>query len=599
MLKSFRERTKAILWIVVLAFVISIFALWGMDLRTPERSRGESDVVGSVDGEDISYQTYQNALNQLWTQMKEERGEEYEPSEIERNMLADQAWELAVQGRLMSEEIRKLDITVSDEELVAFLRKNPHPQLVKTFSDEEGQFDYQSYLRALADPEVDWTELERWGRAVIPEVKFQTYLLSQAHVPESDVLDRFKERTTTMRAQYVEIPVPAADPSAEVPEPELRALYEEKKEGFKEPAMRRIRVIEIEKKASPADDEDAAARLADIRAEIAGGSIDFATAAEENSDDGATASKGGDLGFIKQGSMDPEFDRVAFSLRPGEISEPFKSARGWHIVKLEERRTAQGAAEARVRHVLVEVEPGADTIDSLSTFIRRVTETIRDDGFEQAASKLSLPVREIEPFAQGMFVKDIGFVPRIVSFAFGNKAGSTSFPIETASTVYFVKVVEEIPERTRPFEDVRERLLADARLARADAAAKARADAARKDMIANGFEAGARAHGLDIQTTPQFKRMDQIPGVGGNTAFSTACWLLPLGAVSPPVKGQGRYHIIKLVERSELDVAAYGQARAGLVDEMRNEIASRFMANWYQGIRDKAKIEDLREKRLQ
>jgi peptidyl-prolyl cis-trans isomerase D len=598
MLKSIRERTKAILWIVVLAFVISIFALWGMDLRTPEISRGEGDRVGSVDGEDISYQTYQNALNQLWTQMKEERGEGYEPSEIERSVLSDQAWELTIQSRLMAREISKLDIAVSDDELVSFLRKNPHPQLVKMFTGEDGEFDYQSYLRALADPEVDWTELERWGRAVIPEVKFQTYLLSQVHLPENDVIDRFTQRTMTMRAQYVEIPVPAADPSLEIPEAQLRALYNEKKDDFKDPAMRRIRVIEIDKKPSAADEEDAAARLADLRGEIVRGSTDFATAAAENSDDAATAAKGGDLGFFKKGEMDPEFERVAFELRPGEISGPFKSAHGYHIVKVEERRSSQTVPEVRARHILIKVEPGFDTIDSLSTFIRQVTEAIRDDGFEQAAAKLKLATRDIEPFAQGMFVKDLGFVPRIVSFAFNYRTGDASYPIETATSVHFVKVIEEIPERARHFEETRARLLDDARLARADAAARTRADAARADMIASGFEAGAKTHGLDVRTTPPFKQMDQIPGVGANTAFSAACRLLAVGAVSPPVKGLGRYHIIKLLERSEPDIAAYSKARGGLVEEMRNEVASRFMANWYQGIRDKAKVEDLRERRL-
>lgn len=598
MLKSFRERTKAILWIVVLAFVISIFAFWGMDLRTPELGRAEGDAVGSVNGKNISYQTYQNAMNQLWTQMKEQRGETYEPSDIERSVLADQAWEVAVQSRLMAEEIRKLDIGVSDDELVSFLRRNPHPQLLAMFTGEDGRFDYQAYLRALADPEVDWTELERWGRAVIPEVKFQAYLLSQVYIPESDVLDRFKRQTATMRAQYVEIVFPPPDPSIEIPDAELRGLYERRKDEFKESATRRIRVIEIEKRPSAADERDAAERLAEIRADIAAGDIDFAAAAAESSDDAETAAKGGDLGFFKEGEKDPEFDRVVFSLRPGETSEPFRTARGWHIAKLEERRTSQGALEARARHILIEVEPGADTIDSLSTVIRQLTEEIREDGFEKAAAARKLETRDVGPFPQGLFVADLGFVPRIVSFAFNYRTGDASYPIETASSVHFVKVIEEIPERTKPFEEVRNRLLDESRTARAEAEARARADAARSEMIVLGFEAGALARGLAVQTTPPFKESDQIPGVGANTAFAAACRLLAVGAVSPPIKGFGRYHIIKLLERSEHDVAAYAHARAELLEEMRNEISSRYMANWYQGIRDKAKIEDLRERRL-
>jgi hypothetical protein len=46
-------------------------------------------------------------------------------------------------------------------------------------------------------------------------------------------------------------------------------------------------------------------------------------------------------------------------------------------------------------------------------------------------------------------------------------------------------------------------------------------------------------------------------------------------------------------------MAKYVEARQGIVSDMRNEVANRFMANWYQGVRDNAKVEDLRERPLQ
>jgi hypothetical protein len=170
MLRNLRERTKTILWIVVLAFVLSIFAVWGMDLRGPQQRKFDFSVVGTVDKEAISQQAYNDMLNQLYAQVKMQKGERYVPSDMERGLLADQAWELAVQGRIMQREIERLGITVSDAELVSFLRQNPHPSLQNVFKTQDGQFDYQAYLRALSDPDVDWTELERWGRAVIPEL---------------------------------------------------------------------------------------------------------------------------------------------------------------------------------------------------------------------------------------------------------------------------------------------------------------------------------------------------------------------------------------------------------------------------------------------
>jgi len=226
MLRNLRERTKTILWIVVLTFVISIFAVWGMDLRGPRQKEFDVNIVGNVDKEAISQQAYNDMLNQLYNQVKIQKGENYAPSDMERSLLADQAWELTVQGRLMQREIEKLHITVSDAELVSFLRQNPHPSLQNAFKSEDGQFDYQAYLKALADPEVDWTELERWGRAAIPEMKLQTYLVAQIHIPENDILERFKEQNVTMKARYVQMPIQKLEGSPYEPsDDELRDLY--------------------------------------------------------------------------------------------------------------------------------------------------------------------------------------------------------------------------------------------------------------------------------------------------------------------------------------------------------------------------------------
>jgi peptidyl-prolyl cis-trans isomerase C len=65
---------------------------------------------------------------------------------------------------------------------------------------------------------------------------------------------------------------------------------------------------------------------------------DFAKLAKEKSADRGSAVKGGDLGYFTKDQMVPEFAEAAFDLKKGEISEPVKSAFGWHIIKLQDRR---------------------------------------------------------------------------------------------------------------------------------------------------------------------------------------------------------------------------------------------------------------------
>lgn len=84
-------------------------------------------------------------------------------------------------------------------------------------------------------------------------------------------------------------------------------------------------------------DEDAQRRLEQLRLRIVGGD-DFAMLARANSDDTGSALNGGDLGWVNPGDTVPAFEREMDALSPGEISQPFESPFGWHILQVTERR---------------------------------------------------------------------------------------------------------------------------------------------------------------------------------------------------------------------------------------------------------------------
>jgi peptidyl-prolyl cis-trans isomerase C len=78
---------------------------------------------------------------------------------------------------------------------------------------------------------------------------------------------------------------------------------------------------------------------------------DFAKLAEENSADPGSKTKGGDLGYFAKGIMDPAFEKSAFSLKPGEISELVESSFGFHIIKVEDHRTKSMTDEATKKQI--------------------------------------------------------------------------------------------------------------------------------------------------------------------------------------------------------------------------------------------------------
>ncbi len=101
-------------------------------------------------------------------------------------------------------------------------------------------------------------------------------------------------------------------------------------------------------------DEDARNLLADIKLRLKNGE-DFAKLAIKYSDDKASATDGGDLGWVTPGKMVPDFEKVMDKLKVGEISDPFKTRFGWHIVQVEDRRQmddTEAFTRSRIRELL-------------------------------------------------------------------------------------------------------------------------------------------------------------------------------------------------------------------------------------------------------
>ena len=93
---------------------------------------------------------------------------------------------------------------------------------------------------------------------------------------------------------------------------------------------------------------DVLRRLNDIKSRVESGKADFAAMARLNSVD-ATATRGGDLGWLQAGDTVPEFEAAMNSLQPGQISEPIKTNYGYHIIQVLERRTEKEGNPQRMR----------------------------------------------------------------------------------------------------------------------------------------------------------------------------------------------------------------------------------------------------------
>ena len=130
--------------------------------------------------------------------------------------------------------------------------------------------------------------------------------------------------------------------AAVVSDEDVETYYDENKERLTLPEQVRVRHILLAWKPLGKQDDRAFIREQMIPIlERARAGEDFAALAREFSDDYATKQVGGDTGFFHRGEMAPQFEAVAFSLQPGEISEPVETPFGVHIIKLEERQASE------------------------------------------------------------------------------------------------------------------------------------------------------------------------------------------------------------------------------------------------------------------
>ncbi|MBY6210095.1 peptidylprolyl isomerase [Microbulbifer agarilyticus] len=109
--------------------------------------------------------------------------------------------------------------------------------------------------------------------------------------------------------------------------------------GATEQVVEQTKVRHILVKTSAIRDDDAAYNLlTDLRSKIEAGELKFADAAKDNSEDIGTMLQGGDLGWSMPGQFVPEFTQAMNNTPVGEISMPFRSQFGWHILRVDERR---------------------------------------------------------------------------------------------------------------------------------------------------------------------------------------------------------------------------------------------------------------------
>ena len=152
MMQTLRKYMKQIFWVVAIAFIATIVFSWGMGGFKDKGYQAQQGIIGIINGQKIQYQQFAMALDQEIENLKLQSGNQ-DISEYRIQSLRDQIWESIVQNILLTQEIDRLNIQASPDEIVFQLRNNP-PEFIRSNEQfqTEGQFDMTKYQQALSDP---------------------------------------------------------------------------------------------------------------------------------------------------------------------------------------------------------------------------------------------------------------------------------------------------------------------------------------------------------------------------------------------------------------------------------------------------------------
>lgn len=274
------------------------------------------DIVAVVNGTKITKSDFEKTALKVGKEYEMIFGEEIWTSEVEGGKTFKEEFDNEILNVMISQEIvnqqaEKENITVTDEEVANEM--SSYMQMIENVDE---------YNKFMEENGIDEEFLKNHFRQTLIFDKYRNKIMSETEITENDLSDYYNTH-----------------------------IDEYKKEEIK---ASHILITTLNDMGEPLSEEETAKKESeaqDILARIKQGE-DFEALAKEYSDDKASASNGGDLGYFAKGVMVPEFEEAAFKLEKGQVSDVVKSSFGYHIIKVDDKREEITSYEDEKENIL-------------------------------------------------------------------------------------------------------------------------------------------------------------------------------------------------------------------------------------------------------
>jgi len=297
----------------------------------------------------------------------------------------------------------------------------------------------------------------------------------------------------------------------------------------------------------------------------------FDELAKKYSEDPGSRDKGGDLGWIVEKQTVPEFEKMAFSLPKGQVSDLVKTQYGFHIIKVLDKETAHTKPFDEVKDSLRapllnnEVDKQASEVSNkLSAAIRQSSKTSLDD----LAKDYHLSVGETRPVAATDPLLELANSQDAKDQIFRLRQGELSLPVRTDRGYVVLSIKDIQPAHQGSLEEVRDKVVADLKREKATELARTRAEElVKRAKAGEKFDSAAKALGLDPKVSDPISRSASIPSAASGKQLAAA-FQMKTGDTGEPLNLGLNWFAYQIVEKQEPNPADFDKQKKEITDSL-------------------------------
>ena len=533
--------------------------------------------------------------------------------------MAQRAGQILVQRAILKQEADRLGLQVSDEDLRRELQTGPFAQYLfpngtyigddaymnfvqSAFQTSRSDFESQvkndlelNRLQALITGGVTVSDnaVREAFKAQGTKVKFDYAVISADDLrktinPGDDELQAFfKQNATryatavpeTRRIQYAAFDasnLPGGKPS--VSDADVQAYYNAHQAQFQVKEQVKVRhiLIAVPSGADAKTDAAAKAKAEDLLKQIKSGG-NFADLASKNSDDPGSKAQGGELGWLDRGKTVPEFDKAAFTLAPGQTSDVIKTQFGYHILQVEDKKTAHMQPLAEVKPEIVPVLEQQKAGAAEQAFATQLVDQAKKDGIDKAAAAKGLHVVTTDYLAKEAVIPGLADGSTLLTQAFSAAKGAAPASVSTGDGFAVFQVADIKAAHAPEFAEYKQHILDDYREQQVPQLLSAQLNKLDdRAKVLNDLKKAAAEMNIPVKTSDLVGKDGQVPEVGAMSGPGAVAFTLAKGAISGPINAGRAGIVLSVIDKQEPgaeDIAkGFSQTREQLLNTQREEI---------------------------